>query len=361
MEYVFQELDKDTGIIAIQSASPFIAGSKPVIARVYPTALGSAEFANGTVLGKVEGKLSGLILIVRKHDLIVIRESSPHTSSPCWLYYRINDRFEPALVRRQNQALTGEELRPLIEIAITGPGPRIDSSDELLGDFLCGKRQPDWLESIVASQVRHWRLTKPEKLFRLAHSRVTDEEIPLGIKIAPFFLLAHLGDRLTPIQRGQCARRSLVGAVMFAFEELSPGRVDQAIMKIPNIVMRFAAGMLNDEEFRLCLSIHPFSAYQIRMKLSALRRAMALAASYPYGFLDGYGGDLPSLQEEIIRSIGEFPREWLAAHDNDYGKMFDLLHSSVDLKITPALISRILNETPEEFRDPIARFCAASF
>ena len=153
---------------------------------------------------------------------------------------------------------------------------------------------------------------------------------------------------------------SIRSAVMFAFEGLSSHQIDEAIMTIPDIVMRFAAEKLTDEEFRQCLFVNPIGAYLIREKLSAQRQAMVLAASYRYGFTDDYGGNLPSLHEEIIRSITLFPEEWLVSHNNDFGKIFELLHYWVNLETTSVLIGRLLNETPEALRDPIARFCAVA-
>jgi len=344
--------------LVMESDDPYFAWKKLTIVRFYFHAPGKALPAIGAVLGRDPGMTSALVLNVHQRDLVVVYSRVRRGSRACtFRYFRITDdwkllQLEPDIVR-----LKTEGLERLIEVTDLLPDRQIDSSFETLRDFLA-ESHPAWLEAILTRQVAHWRLFKQDQFLRLAPTRATDAEFAACIRNYPLTALANFKARLTKKQLRSCIRRSLLGGVTYAFDELSPTQIAKAEVQYPAEMILYAAKRLTDEQLRRVAAEAPCTAFKCHPWMPPARQALVLSISYGYCHLLDHSIPRLQLNEEIIRSITHHPAPWLHQHGNDFAALVLGLWHHLELTIPPARLLEMLLEMPEQHREPLLRYLA---
>ena len=359
MTHTCKALDSTTARIVFEYKDSFHTWRKLSINRIYFYRSRGPVISQGAVLGRDEGKPSAMILDVRQRDLVVVRSRDRNGGDFTCQYFRIGDDFEPQNLGLTNSRFWDKEVAGLIELCDLDRDRQVDSCDESLRDFLADPH-PAWLHQILARQIHHWRLNKPERFFRLAPSRATNDDVVICIRDFPLLALAHQKPRLSKKQIRSCIRRSLKGGVMYAPEALSAASIAQAVNDHPREMIRFAAGRLSDHELRRCAQREPYTAFECRSLMTPKRRATLLAISYPYRALFHYGKPIADLHSEIINSISHYPEQWLDNYRHDYNAIFRGLRSNLGLVVNAALLQRIMEETPAEYRKPLMEHIAGT-
>jgi hypothetical protein len=356
MNHHFTPLTPTSARLVMESAEPFMAWKQLTIVRLYFNALGTAVPGIGAVLGSDPGQTSAMILDVRQRDLVVVYSRVRKGSRDCtFTYYRVTDDWNLQLLRPDVALLKSEGFEHLIQVTDQLPDRQVDSRSETLRDFLAGSH-PTWLESILMRQVEHWRYFKPEQFFRLAPSRMTDREFVECFLNYPLLTLANFKTRLTRKQLRSCIRRSLQGGVIYAFDELSPAQIKKAEARHPAEMIQFAADRLTDAQLRRVAAEAPWTAFCCCPTMSPARQALVLSVSYCFSPLLNHSTPKALLEEEIIRSITDFPVPWLYQHGNDYETLLLALWHHLEFAISTSRLRKMLLEMPEEHREPLVRY-----
>ena len=340
-------MDSTTARIVFQYKEGYHTWRKLSIYRISFYGTGSPVVSQGAVLGRDAGKPSALILDVHQRDLVVIRARDQKDGNFICHYFRIGRDWKPRRLDLTCSHYSHQQVVDLIEICDIASDRQVDSSDWILMDFLT-ETHPPWLNEILSRQIEHWHLNKLERFFSLAPSRATYAEIRICTNAYPSLALAHYKHLLSRRQIKSCVRRSLRGAVMHAFEELSPSRIEKAVVDHPHEMIRYAAHRLTDSQLERCAQLAPYAAFDSRSSMSPARQAAMLAISYPSCAVIYYNSH-PVLRSEFIQSITMHPKAWLSFHDHSYSKLFRCLRNRLGLKLSAADLSGIMKGTPEEY------------
>jgi len=351
MKHTCKPLDSTTARIAFQHPGGYHTWRKLSIYRISFYGSGNPAVIQGAVLGRDEGKPSALIIDVHQRDLVMISAKDHNDGNFICQYYRIGRDWVPRRLDLTYSNYSHQQVIELIELCDIAPDLQFDSWDWILRDFLTDTH-PAWLSEILSRQIEHWHLNKLERFFSLAPSRATYDEIRICMKDYPAHALAHYKHLLTKRQIRSCVRRSLRGAVMHAFEELSPSLVEKAVVDHPHEMIRYAASKLTDSQLERCAHSAPYAAFVCRSGMPPARQAAMLAISYPYCAIIYYNSH-PVLRSEFIQSITMHPKAWLSFHDHSYSKLFRCLRNRLGLKLSAADLSGIMNGTPEEYLQPL--------
>ena len=356
MKHSCKQLDSTTARIAFQHPEGYHTWSKLSIYRISFYGSGSPVVSQGAVLGRDVGKFSALILDVHQRDLVVIRARDQKDGNFICQYFRIGRDWKPRRLDLTCSHYSHQQVVDLIEICDIASDRQVDSSDWILMDFLT-ETHPPWLNEILSRQIEHWHLNKLERFFSLAPSRATYAEIRICTNAYPSLALAHYKHLLSRRQIKSCVRRSLRGAVMHAFEELSPSRIEKAVVDHPHEMIRYAAHRLTDSQLERCAQLAPYAAFDSRSSMSPARQAAMLAISYPYCAIIYYNSR-PALRSEFIQSITMHPKAWLSFHNESYSELFRCLRNRLGLKLTASELSGIMKGTPEEYLQPLMEHIA---
>ena len=359
MTHNCKPLDSTTARIVFEYKEGYHTWRKLSINRIYFYHSRGPVISQGAVLGRDEGKPSALVLDVRQRDLVVVRSRDRKGGEFTCKYFRIGDDFEPQNLGLTNNCFWDKDVVGLIELCDLDRDRQVDSRDESLRDFLADPH-PVWLHQILARQIHHWHLNKPEPFFRLAPSRATNDDVVICVRDFPLLALAHQKPRLSKKQIRSCVRRSLKGGVMYAPEALSAARIAQAVNDYPREMIRFAADRLSDHELRRCVQREPYTAFECRSLMTPKRRATLLAISYPYRALFHYGKPIASLHSEIVDTITRHPVQWLDHYKHDYKAIFRALRSNLGLIIDAAHLQQIMEGTPAEYRRQLMEHVAGT-
>ena len=351
MTHTCKQLDSTTARIVFEYKEGFHSWRKLSICRISFTCPGSPAVSQGAVLGRDDGKPSALILDVRQRDLIVIRARDHKDGNVIPQYFRIGRDWVPRRLDLSCAHYRHPRVVDLIELCDVTPDRQVDSCDCALREFLA-ETHPTWLNDILSRQIEHWHRNKPERFFSLTPLRATYDEIAICINDFPLLALAHYKHLLSRMQIRSCVHRSLKGAVMYAFEELSPSLIEKAVVDHPHVMIRYAAHRLTDSQLHRCAQLAPYAAFDCRSGMPPARRAAMLAISYPYCAII-YDDNRTALRSEIIRSITDCPAEWLAYHDQSHSAVFRCLRDHLGLKINVPDLQGIMNGTPKEYHQPI--------
>ena len=326
------------------------------IYRIFFCGSGRPAVSQGVVLGRDVGKPSALILDVHQRDLVAICTNDLKGGKFICQYYRIGRNWVPRRLKLTCTDYFHQQVVNRIQLCDIAPDNQVDSSDCTLQDFLA-ETHPAWLKDILCRQIQHWHLNRLERFFCLAPSRATYDEIRICINDYPAHALAHYKQQLTRRQIRSCVRRSLRGAVMHAFEELSPSLVEQAVVDHPHEMIRYAASKLTDSQLERCAQLAPYAAFVCRAGMPPARQAAMLAISYPYCAII-YFNHHPALRSEFIQSITFHPAKWLSYHSHSYTKLFRRLRNRLGLKLSASDLQGIMNRTPEEYFQPLMNYIA---
>ena len=351
MKHTCKQLDSTTARIAFQHPEGYHTWRKLSIYRISFYGTGSPVVSQGAVLGRDAGKPSALILDVHQRDLVVIRARDQKDGNFICHYFRIGRDWKPRRLDLTCSHYSHQQVVDLIELCDIAPDRQVDSCDWILMDFLT-ESHPAWLNDILSRQIEHWHLNKLERFFSLAPSRATYAEIRICTNAYPALALAHYKHLLSRRQIKSCVRRSLRGAVMHAFEELSPSLVEKAVVEHPHEMIRYAASKLTNSQLERCAHSAPYAAFVCRSGMPPARQAAMLAISYPYCAIIYYNSH-PVLRSEFIQSITMHPKAWLSFHDHSYSKLFRCLRNRLGLKLTASDLRGIMRGTPEEYLQPL--------
>ena len=351
MKYTCKQLDSTTARIVFQYMEGYHTWRKLSIYRISFHGSGNSDVSQGAVLGRDEGKPSALIIDVHQRDLVVIRTKDHKEGNFICQYFRIGRDWKPRPLDLTCDHYSHQQVVGLIDLCDIAPDRQVDSSDWILRDFLT-ETHPAWLNDILSRQIEHWHLNKQERFFSLVPSRATYDEIRICINDYPAHALAHYKHLLTRRQIRSCVRRSLRGAVMHAFDELSPSLVEKAVVDHPHEMIRYAASKLTDSQLERCAQGAPYAAFVCRSGMSPARQAAMLAISYPSCSIIYYNSQ-PALRSEFIHSIARHPAKWLSFHGQSYSKLFRCLRNRLGLKLSASDLGGIMKGTPEEYLQPL--------
>jgi len=351
MTHICKQLDSTTARIVIECKQGYHTWRYLSIYRISFYSSGKPVVSQGSVLGYDEGKPSALILDVHQRDLVVIRAKESKDGNFICQYFRIGRDWVPRRLALNCPHYSHQQVVDLIELSDIVPDRQVDSSDRALLDFLM-ETHPPWLSDIFSRQIEHWHLNKLERFFCLAPSRATYDEIHVCINDYPAHALAHYKHLLTRRQIRSCVRRSLRGAVMHAFDELSPSLVEKAVVDHPHEMIRYAAHRLTDSQLERCAKLAPYAAFVCRTGMPPSRHAAMLAISYPHCAIIYYNNH-PALRSEFLHSITMHPEKWLSFHNQSYSKLFRCLRNRLGLKLTASELRGIMKGTPEEYHQPL--------
>ena len=346
-----KQLDSGTARVVFEYTEGFHTWRKLSIHRISFSGLGGPAISRGAVLGRDVGEPSALILDVRQRDLVVIRSRERKESAFTCRYFRIGHDWVPRRLDLACASYWQQEVIDQVEICDIDADRQVDSCDLVLMEFLA-ESHPAWLDDILSRQVEHWRQNRLERFLRLAPSKATSDEIALCIINYPLIALAHFKNCLSRRQTKSCVRRSLRGAVMHAFEELSPALVNKAVVDHPHEMIRYAAHKLTDSQLLECAQCAPYAAFQCRSGMPPARRAAMLAISYPYCAVYYYRKPA-ALRLEFIDSITNHPPAWLFFHNQSYSELFRCLRNRLGLIMTVSDLQELMKGTPEEYHQPL--------
>ena len=356
MKHTCKQLDSATARIVIKYNDGYHTWRKLSIYRISFYGSENPAVNQGAVLGRDEGKPSALIIDVHQRDLVMISARDHKDGNFICQYYRIGRDWVPRWLKLTCTDYCHQQVVNLIELCDIAPDNQVDSSDCALQDFLA-ETHPAWLKDILCRQIQHWHLNKLERFFCLTPSRATYDEIRICINDYPAHALAHYKYLLTRRQIRSCVRRSLRGAVMHAFEELSPSLVEKAVVDHPHEMIRYAASKLTDSQLERCAHSAPYAAFGCRSGMPSARQAAMLAISYTYCAIIYYNHH-PALRSEFIQSITLHPAKWLSYHGHSYTKLFRCLRNRLGLKLSASDLRGIMSRTPEEYLQPLMDYIA---
>jgi hypothetical protein len=358
MNHIIKPMDGTTARIAFEFNKGFRNWRKLAIGRIYFFGSSRLVICRGALLGRDPGKPSALILDVRKRDLISVMERSACDGNFTWRFYRIGHNFEPEPLDLPSDSFRLDDLRDHIELSDLNPDVQVDCCDNLLKDFLA-EPHPDWLAEILDRQIQHWRAHHPERFYRLAPSRSTEQEFYDCCQKFPLLTLGNFQDRLSTEDVYWLAQRSLKGAVMHAFHVLTDAQIKKAIDEHPGEMIRHAAAKLTDRQLRTCIHKEPQVAFHCRWTLPSRRRAAVLAIAYPGCFLHYHDNPGRALHWEVIASITKHSDVWLSIHKHKgFEAVFDGLRRYLGMKVDSRALWEMFGGMDSEIRPLLSRYIA---
>ena len=358
MNYAIRKTSPHTARIAFETNAPLNTTRSPEIWRFFPSNWRRTSMRVGVVLGHEEGKTCALIVHVRANDLIGIKTQHSGVEGFSWSYYRIDQTFHPIALALPNRRLYSHECAEILHCHDTSTLDRFDLGDHSLRSFFA-QQHPEWLRVIADRQILQWQGNKPDSFFLLAPQALVEREIPRCVEVAPFAALARFKNRLNKTQLALCILRSPKGAVKYATDEIPPLMREVFLIDHAQEAIEFAASKLTDDELKLCAFVNSFAAFRCRGKMPPNRRAIMLANSYRYAFIDNYGGSMADLQNEIRTSLIESVEQWLGCDPNGLGSILNGLEQHVGMHFDHATLTAMLEEMGPERGQPLADHIAS--
>lgn len=359
MNYYIRKTGPDTACLSIESSTPHQTSRKPAIWRFFPDATRLASMSTGAVLGRTPGKPCALIVNVHRFDLIVIRDVSNRFEIDSWKYYRIDQNYHPIPVHHLSGCISIKECATMLEITDTRELDQIDFRDETLRNFL-SQTHPRWLHEIVQRQLLHWLTIKPRSFFKFAPRKCVVGRLDHCVKVAPDMALARFKDSLTNLQKSQCVIASPAAAISHVFDEIPISKRNNCITSHPNEALLFAANRLTIRQLKVCTHFQPAAAFRSRVKMSPNRRAIILAATYPFLFAINYDGPLTDLHDEIWCSILAFPERWIQSDPNGLPSLLTGLRLHVGMGLDSDTLTALLELLEPPHKQALVSYIASS-
>ena len=359
MNYTIRRISPRTARIAFESSPSLDPEKPPEIWRFIACHWKCTSMRVGIVLGIEEGRTCALIVNVRAHDLIGIKDNHAGLEDHSWKYFQIDQTFQPIALDLPHRRLSSREVEEIFESDDTSALNRFDLGEHGLRSFFAQKH-PVWLRKIADRQILLWQSHKPESFFLLAPLSLVEREIPRCVEVAPFAALARFKRRLNKTQLALCILRSPKGAVRFATDEIPPLLREEYLIDHAQDAIEFAATKLSDYELKLCAFVDSFAAFRCRGLMPPNRRAIMLANSYRYAFFVNYGGSLANLQNEIRSSLIGHAGQWLACEpENGLRGILEGLEEHVGMRFDEATLRAMLKEMGPERGQPLADYIAS--
>ena len=355
MNYSIRRTSPHTARIAFESSASVDPAKPPEIWRFFALHWKRTSMRVGIVLGLEEGMTCTMIVHVRAHDLIGIKDKHLGVEDPSWRYYRIDQTFQPLALDLPNRRLSSREVEEILQCDDTSALDRFDLGDHVLRAFF-SQKHPQWLRKIADRQILQWQSHKPASFFLLAPLSLVEREITRCVEVAPFAALARFKQRLNKTQLALCILRSPKGAVRFATDEIPPLLREVYLIDHAKESIEFAANKLSDDELKLCAFVDGFAAFRCRGLMPPNRRAIMLAISYRYAFAVNYGGSLADLQNEIRSSLIESAEQWITCDPDGLCGILEGLKKHVGMRFDHAALTTMLKEMGPERGQPLAEY-----
>lgn len=359
MRYSIRKTNTAAARIAVESSPALDPSKKPEIWRFFPGETSLAEMSKGAVLGREASQTCAYVIHVRPDDLICVREMLVGIEDYCWRYFRIGQGYKPLALDLPNRCLSKRECSTLLKVTAPNEPDQTDCDDLSLRAFFA-QRHPDWLQEIADRQIAHWNKNKPDKYFRFVPTEVAEREIPRCVKVSPYAALERFQHRLDRAQLSSCLINCPRAAVMFATDKIPLSKREDYLIDYAKEALLFAADKLSDQELGLCASIEMFAAFHYRTWQAPDRRAILLANSFLVSFFATHGAPISDIQEEIRKSILEFPRQWSSSDPEGFPSILKKLEKHVEMEIDPMLISELLETADPEDRKGLADYIVSS-
>lgn len=356
MKYNIRKTTRNTAILAFE-AYHSAEYCTPEIKRYLPKMRDLVTTTTGDVLGLEEDKPCALIIEVRVHDLIVIRDTDPRTGDSRYTNIRIESNFVPVRLPIPDNCPPRTHHKKLLWINRTvdfTPQPK----DQRLRGFF-GRKHPQWLQGIVDRQLVQWRQEDPNSYYNCAPIPKVELDVHRLPELAPYAALARFKARLNAEQLATCMKKSPRGAVIHALDEIPQRDREDYLIDNANDALEFIAEKLTDQELGMVASIEMWTAFSRRDRMSGHRRAIMLASSYCISFLAGSKEPLPALQAEIRQSLLEYPAQWRAADTNGFPSILRGLQTYVKMGLDHNFILALMSKVDSEDRLELAGIVAS--
>lgn len=347
MKYNIRKISSDAARLTLESTCSLDPHRNPEISR-FISRNGFLFKSKGAVLGRNNRESCALILHVRPHDIICVKERLRGCVDYLWHYFRIAADYTPVPLDLGERCPSEGKLSDLLEISEIEELDQIDANDLWLRSFFA-QRHPTWLQAIVDRQLDHWKQHKPQKFQRLAPTVIenTGYRTP---RVSPFTNLSLFRLRLASANRACHATKYPNLAVKNTTEWIPPLEREMYLLDHGHEALLHAAEYLSNEELAVCALINMDTAFSVRVNMRPERRAILLANSFRISFLTDYGGSLPELQDEIRKSIVAFPNHWAASEAGGFPVVLRNLAKFVDMPQDPTLISELLEKSDPKDR-----------
>lgn len=359
INYNARRTSKSTARISIQSSYSLDSKQKPEIWRFFLNSSEYPEMHRGAIIGKEPGRTCVFVVSVWKNDLICTREKLSGAEDHRWNYYRVGDSFQLIPLGLPNRCHSKHEIGKLLTNIDTRDIYEMEVSDRDLEKFF-SETHPNWLQDIASRQIFHWENNKPKKYFRFAPFKVASTNICRCVKLAPCTALARFKKILNPGQLAECLKRSPAEAVRYAFKQIPLKKRRSLLLHHAKEALLYSISHLSDEDLRYCASLDMGTAFQCRLHVDFERRASILAHSYLIIGYGNCGSSLKSVQEEIRKSLEDFPGEWRASDPDGFSSIFRGLLEFVGMEVSPGTMAVLLEKTEGEDRLEIARLIASN-
>jgi hypothetical protein len=358
MNHSHHLLGNGTARIVFTSDSTSDARSKNDIGRVYLDKWGEVDLQKGITLHQHPGGQVAHLIDVLPLDFVIISERGTEASVEKWTCFRIGESFEPHAFEWPGSNDL-KEISRLIEVTHTAPIHRIDRLDDWLRawDF---NSCPDWLEISFSTLLASWRASSPDQLSLNFPELATDFEIAKYTSETPYMALRFLKHRLSDDQIKACIKASPHGAIMYAFSHMTRRQIKSAAEKCPEVLLNYAATELSPGILRLCASEDPGMAFDIRSRMPPRIRATLLSSSLVVHACIEDPRSNSAIHGEIIESFIEYPKEWLACHEKNFGLLRGRLLDFVDLNVDGPMIQMFLEKFSSENRGMLFAYLAST-
>jgi len=351
-------LGNGTARIVFTSESANDPRGKYDIGRVYLDRWGELDLQRGITLHHRLGGQVAYLIDVLPLDFVIISERETEASEERWACFRIGESSEPATFDCP-VPISLKEICRQIEISRTEPIHRIDRLDEWLRDRALNSC-PDWFEISFAALLASWRASSPDQLVQNFPELATDSEIAQYTSKTPYNALRFIKRRLSDAQIKACIKASPNGAIMYAFSHMTRRQIRSAAEKFPEVLLNYGATELSPKILRLSASEDPGMAFDIRSRMPPRIRATLLSSSLVVHACIDDPRSNSAIHEEIIESFIEYPKEWLACHENDFGLLRGRLLDFVELNVDGPMIQMFLEKLSSEKRGVLFAYLAST-
>ncbi len=323
------------------------------IHRHYRTPGHGSAMDDGRMIGRGPSSCA-LIVKVAPHDLIEVVE--PVAGRTIRRYYRAGPdlRIEPLDLNWISRA----QIAAMLQSSPPDDHGTLPIRD---GDLenLFSRKQPAWLQMILDAQLEHWRVHHVGHYYHYMTRQPSRHDIYRCVRGAPFWALARFKDRLSPIQRSICARKSPSGAICFAIESFPPVTRRRHYLRYPDDVIRHASQQLPDDDLILCVNQAPMTAIEHCLAMTPGQRALVLATVNIKTPRCGLIPPPPRLKRWVVESLSDCPAVWLAVHQGCFANVARRLGDRLGVSLGPTELLEIHGRMEPSCRESLIRYIAS--
>lgn len=349
-------IEGESALFAFQSGPILHSKITPRINRFYQQEQCYSPKDCGSVIGYGVAPHCALMIKACEGDVVAIAQRTLGGSSTLWSFFRVGKDFEVLALKTKNRKLSYKEINGILKIDSRYSKPLIVESEDI--EFLYSEKQPDWLESILESQLEHWHRNAPYNYYKYTRCQLSGKEIQRCVDHAPYVALTKWKSKLTEAQLQQAIRSSPSGAVRYAIDAIPVSLRAEYLRKNPSDAL-MSAHKLTDDELTICATEDFRTAFKIRSQLPPRRKAILLANTYTNSWDKQKNCHLDHFREEVLESIKEFPWEWMTTHSSNFECFVNGLRIHLSLELEPRIILLLLNNVSASDRKEIGKYISA--